>query len=373
MNDDRQGHGHREPSIVAVTHDYERWLGSTLTLLPEDLALKHKAMTEEPFAFLRATYYWWALSWPTQCPELAGTPVAVSIGDLHVENFGTWRDLEGRLVWGINDLDEAWPLPFANDLVRIATSALVARDAGKVALSPVGIASALLEGYRDSLAQGGIAYVLAEHHEALRAMATARLQRPEQFWMKLQGLPEVRSVPTGARKALVAALPTGVADVRWLRRTSGLGSLGRPRIVALATLGGGHVAREAKGTAPSAAAFAAGLKPRTAPRYADSILAAAQYTSDPYLHIEQKWTVRRLAADCSRIELAALPEIRDEKHLFHAMGAATATAHLISVKPRVLEAALASLAPDWLPQAARRMRKVLVRAWQDWRVAHGPP
>jgi uncharacterized protein (DUF2252 family) len=25
-----------------------------------------------------------------------------------VENFGAWRDVEGRLIWGINDFDEAW-------------------------------------------------------------------------------------------------------------------------------------------------------------------------------------------------------------------------------------------------------------------------
>ena len=31
----------------------------------------------------------------------------LSVGDLHVENFGTWRDSEGRLIWGINDFDEA--------------------------------------------------------------------------------------------------------------------------------------------------------------------------------------------------------------------------------------------------------------------------
>jgi len=35
----------------------------------------------------------------------------LAVGDLHVENFGTWRDAEGRLIWGVNDFDEAWRLP----------------------------------------------------------------------------------------------------------------------------------------------------------------------------------------------------------------------------------------------------------------------
>ena len=35
--------------------------------------------------------------------------------------YGTWRDTEGRLVWGINDFDEAYPSPYTNDLVRLAS------------------------------------------------------------------------------------------------------------------------------------------------------------------------------------------------------------------------------------------------------------
>ena len=39
------------------------------------------------------------------------------VGDLHVENYGTWRDAEGRLVCGNNDFDETCPLPYTNDVV----------------------------------------------------------------------------------------------------------------------------------------------------------------------------------------------------------------------------------------------------------------
>jgi uncharacterized protein (DUF2252 family) len=46
-------------------------------------------------------------AWPEVCPDLAKAPKVLAVGDLHVENFGTWRDVEGRLVWGINDFDEA--------------------------------------------------------------------------------------------------------------------------------------------------------------------------------------------------------------------------------------------------------------------------
>ena len=79
-------------------------------------------MKESVFAFLRATYYRWIQVWPEVCPQLVSAATVLAIGDLHVENFGTWRDIEGRLVWGINDFDEAYPLPYTNDLVRLASS-----------------------------------------------------------------------------------------------------------------------------------------------------------------------------------------------------------------------------------------------------------
>ena len=100
-----------------------------------------------PFPFLRATYYRWAQVWPDVCEEAAKAPVALAVGDLHIENFGTWRDIEGRLIWGINDFDEAWRLPYTNDLIRLATSALLA-PAGCGAKSAT---DALLKGYVDAL------------------------------------------------------------------------------------------------------------------------------------------------------------------------------------------------------------------------------
>lgn len=67
---------------------------------------------------------------------------------MHVENFGTWRDVEGRLVWGVNDVDEAAALPYTSDLVRLATSAELA-DGVKVKLPA--ICEAVLDGYTETL------------------------------------------------------------------------------------------------------------------------------------------------------------------------------------------------------------------------------
>ena len=112
--------------IKQASQVYEAWLGNRITLIPADLELKHQRMAESPFPFLQATFYRWIQRWPEVCPDLATAPVVLSVGDLHVENFGTWRDAEGRLIWGINDFDEAFPMPYTNDLVRLAASAILA-------------------------------------------------------------------------------------------------------------------------------------------------------------------------------------------------------------------------------------------------------
>src|SRR5579883_1199317 len=96
-----------EMNIKKATRQYETWLTSYTPLVKPDIALKHKEMAGGVFPFLRATFYRWAQIWPIACKDLARAPALLAVGDLHVENFGTWRDSEGRLIWGVNDFDEA--------------------------------------------------------------------------------------------------------------------------------------------------------------------------------------------------------------------------------------------------------------------------
>src|SRR6266849_4235763 len=76
-------------------------------------------MASSEFAFLRATFYRWARLFTKHCGEVCDGPKVLGVGDLHIENFGTWRDAEGRLSWGVNDFDEACLLPYTNDLVGV--------------------------------------------------------------------------------------------------------------------------------------------------------------------------------------------------------------------------------------------------------------
>ena len=158
-------------NIVKATRYFEEWLGRQTTLVKSDLRLKHLRMAESPFPFFRATFYRWMQLWPEICHDLAKAPRVLAVGDLHVENFGTWRDIEGRLVWGINDFDEAAVLPYTIDLVRLATSAILAADEGHLALKAKQACSAILEGYKESLAANGRPFVLEEEHTWLRQIA----------------------------------------------------------------------------------------------------------------------------------------------------------------------------------------------------------
>ena len=239
--------------IKQATQGYEAWLGDRVTLIPADVELKHRRMAESPFPFLRATFYRWVQRWPEVCPDLAAAPVALSVGDLHIENFGTWRDAEGRLVWGINDFDEAYPVPYTNDLVRLATSTILAVRCNHLSLDPQDACAAILAGYRETLDQGGCPFVLAQRHQWLRDQAYSDLRDPLAFWDKLDQLPAIKeTIAPEVIAGLERWLPEKGLSYRLVHRIAGLGSLGRQRFVALADWRGGLIAREAKALTVSA-------------------------------------------------------------------------------------------------------------------------
>ena len=132
---------------------YERWLRRQCKVVQKDLDRKHKRMKDKPaFVFLRATYFRWAHRIEAICPELANAPSVLAVGDIHLENYGTWRDADGRWIWGVNDFDEAARMPYAFDLVRLVTSIQLAPG---MKIAHGAIASAVLQGYREGLADPG--------------------------------------------------------------------------------------------------------------------------------------------------------------------------------------------------------------------------
>lgn len=150
-----------------------------------------------------------------------------------------------------------------------------------------------------------------------------------------------------------------------VHRVAGLGSLGRERYVAIAEWNGGSIAREAKALAPSACVWAEQGK-GTAPIRYQEILDRSVRAKDPFVHFVKRWIVRRLAPDCSRIELAALPKERDERRLLYVMGYETANIHLGTAKARALAKDLQSRTRGWLYRAARKMEKAVLADFEEY-------
>jgi hypothetical protein len=355
-------------NIAKSTRHYEAWLGTHTQLVEGDLELKHQRMAEGAFPFLRATFYRWMQLWPEICSALDKAPKVLGVGDLHIENFGTWRDVEGRLVWGVNDFDEAAELPFTLDLVRLAASALLAIEAGHLSMKPKEVCAVVLDGYLKSLVEGGHPFVLEEENKWLRQIVLGELRDPVIFWQKMESLPRIaHKIPASAQDALEHLLPERGLDYRVARRIAGLGSLGRMRLVAIAECNGGKVAREAKAMVPSSVHWLDASQGPSELMY-QTIINRAVRSPDPFVQLRGHWIVRRLSPHCCRIELNVLPNDRDELRLLFAMGWETANIHLGShaaVKP--VRQYLRNLKPNWLAVAAKNMANAVTEDWRAWK------
>lgn len=355
--------------IRKSTEKYESWLSERTNLIRSDLELKHRLMAKDPFLFLRGTFYRWMQVWNDVVPDLSSAPEVLAVGDLHVENFGTWRDAEGRLIWGINDFDDSYPLPYTNDLVRLAVSAKLAGQTKALAIKFEAACEAILRGYVKSLATGGEPFVLEEEkHHWLQDATTGELRTSTRFWTKMNALAPIRgNIPKGAIKALESSLPEPDLQYKLTHRVSGLGSLGRERFVAIANWNGGKIAHETKPVTSSACLWANDAKGYNHIFYED-ILENSRRAPDPSLKVRGRWIVRRLAPYCTRIELSMLPKRRDEKRLLEAMGFETANIHLGSwTAIKALRRDISRRKFGWLIFAAKKMSDCVMKDWEEWR------
>jgi hypothetical protein len=354
-------------NFIKATRSYERWLAEQLPRVARaDLNVKHRLMTDSFFAFFRGTFYRWAQFWPDTCRPLAKAHEVYAVGDLHVENFGTWRDAEGRLVWGINDFDEAFPMAWTIDLTRLLSSVPIACNEGGLKLPMERAAALLVDSYRRGLQAGGKPFVLAEEQTPLREMARDRLRDPEKFWRHLELQRAVRSVPRNARKALLAALPNCGENARFAHRVAGVGSLGHERYIAIALHKGARIAREAKSRAPSACVWAG---QRGKKDYYSRLMKKSVRCPDPFLKLTEGWVVRRLSPDCCRLELSELPKRWDEEALLTAMGWEIANIHLASGNPRTILRQLKKFPASVFHRAANAMLDLLRKDWKRWKAA----
>lgn len=141
----------RYSTVVAEIYNYNHPLAAQL---PDEVATKMDKMVESPFAFYRGSahlYFKDVASRGSGFVNNASSQVWLQ-GDLHVSNFGAFRDSAGKNVFGLNDFDEAYWGPYTWDVWRMAVSLYLAADAQGISGSAQhDIVDEFVEQYLDKL------------------------------------------------------------------------------------------------------------------------------------------------------------------------------------------------------------------------------
>ncbi|MFE5909761.1 DUF2252 domain-containing protein [Streptomyces wedmorensis] len=140
---------------------FETAFGELLAADPAAFRVKFRKMAGSAFAFYRGTACLFYADLEREAhggPYLDERTGRVWIhGDLHAENFGTYMDANGRLIFNVNDFDEAYVGPFTWDLKRFAAS-----------LALIGYTKALSDGQITEL----VRIYAAAYRERVHALAT---------------------------------------------------------------------------------------------------------------------------------------------------------------------------------------------------------
>jgi len=111
----------RQQTIIDVL---EAAFADLMAADPRAFRVKFRKMAADPFAFYRGTaclFYRDVTAMDDAWDDERAGAIWIH-GDLHVENFGTYMNSGGRLVFDVNDFDEAYIGHFSWDLRRFAAS-----------------------------------------------------------------------------------------------------------------------------------------------------------------------------------------------------------------------------------------------------------
>jgi uncharacterized protein (DUF2252 family) len=129
---------------------------------PERVTQKYRLLADNPFAFLRGTCHLFYQDYHRSAADarLDQAPPAWICGDLHLENFGTYKGDNRLSYFDLNDFDEAILAPASWELSRFLVSVLVAADTLKVRpAEAIALCHCFLDAYADNLAEGKARWV----------------------------------------------------------------------------------------------------------------------------------------------------------------------------------------------------------------------
>ncbi|HYN93206.1 MAG TPA: DUF2252 domain-containing protein [Pilimelia sp.] len=259
--------GSDQQRVELIVETLTAEFGESMARDPVAFRRKFRKMAASPFAFYRGSAF---LFYADMAGEYADrtflddrTSRVWIHGDLHAENFGTYMNASGQLVFNVNDFDEAYVGPFVWDLKRFAASValigyakalsdqvigdLVTRFAGAYLAELRGIAA----GGDDAIgsitldnAAGVLRQVLQEARLNTRVEMLGRQTTIDQYERRFAVGDGVSPVDEAMCEQVIAAfhayvetLPAGSAAVRpvalrvkdiVLRKGVGIGSAGLP-------------------------------------------------------------------------------------------------------------------------------------------------
>ena len=308
---------------------------------PQRLHLKYRAMRASAFAFFRGSAHLFYDRLPRN--GIFRSPLVWSCGDLHLENFGSFK-ADNRLVYfDINDFDEAALAPASWDLVRMVSSLRVAADNVTVRKSEAeGLCSLFVESYATALGLGKGYWVERDTAEGLvrsllEGLKTRR--RADFLNSRTQMKGKVRRLrtdgikalsPSNEQRVLVEAFMAGFAltqpepdfyevlDVA--RRIAGIGSLGVDRYAILVTGKGspdGNYLLDLKEAMPSVLASRVAARQPQWPTEAHRVVtvqrrlqAVSPAFLQPVLLAESSYVLRALQPSEDRVTLDAATQGR---------------------------------------------------------------
>lgn len=226
---------------------------------PERLQLKYSRMRSDPFAFLRGACHLFYGQLP-RSGLFKNAPPVWSCGDLHLENFGSYKGDNRLAYFDMNDFDEGILAPASWDVVRMLTSLRV--GAHSIGLKPKDVQAlcdTFLDGYGAALVQGKSYWI--EHrtaHGLIRRLLDGLQDRQRKDFLdarthvKGRNKSRTRSLQVDGKKALPASEAQRTSVTRFMagfakrqsnpdffkvldvaRRVAGTGSLGVARYVVL--------------------------------------------------------------------------------------------------------------------------------------------
>ena len=133
---------------------YNRLIDFNKDLLPEMVQLKYEAMAENAFRFFRGTCHLFYEDLAAAEP-LPLSPLAWICGDLHIENFGSYKGDNKLVYFDLNDFDEALLAPCSYEVVRMVCSIFIAFDnLGFEPAKALNMARLYMRSYSSTLARG---------------------------------------------------------------------------------------------------------------------------------------------------------------------------------------------------------------------------